>query len=148
MNLGTRWTKDPIWDKQKQELLLDFEGEAMPEILENSRSTSELVERKGVNQGRKALIATFQGDENASFVLVKPESPIDASGFDNCSLVFDLTSITPEKSAQLYIRLAIEQGHNIRRAAVIPQGQTNAMFFKLSGKYVNMETALRDDPQP
>lgn len=148
MKLANKWTKDPIWDKQKQELLLDFEGETMPEILETSHSITELVESKGVTQGKKALKITFQGDEKTPFVLVKPESPIDASGFDNFSLVFDVTNITPEKSAQLYVRLANEQGHNIRRAAVIPQGQTKTMFFELSGKYVNMETALRDDPHP
>lgn len=148
MHAEAKWKKDPIWEGQKQELILDFEGETISESLLSSLSSTELVKGQGVTAGEQALKITFKGDEKSPFVNFKPDTPIDASSFKDFSLVFDISNTTPDKSAQLYVTVANGKGNSIRRAAVIPKGQTKTMFFELSGKYVNMETALRDDPHP
>ncbi len=139
---------DPFWSGKKQITLLDFEGEMPAGIKTTDAATTEIVSNQGVTEGEKALKVFFKGDEKEPGIEYRPETPIDASQFNNFALVFDATNITDVYSLQLYVWVYNDKGHNVRRTAVVPVGETKTLFFELSGKYVNMETGLRDDPHP
>ncbi|MEM6767851.1 MAG: beta-agarase [Bacteroidota bacterium] len=144
----TSFTPDPLWKGQEQLVLFDFEGQELPQGLAFTDAEGILSTDKGVSQGKQALKVDFKGDEKNPGLVLKPSTPIDASQFNDFCLVFDATNITEGYSTQVFLAVENTKGHRIRRAAVIPVGETKTCYFELSGKYVNMDTGLRDDPDP
>ncbi|KAA3660940.1 MAG: beta-agarase, partial [Calditrichaeota bacterium] len=140
---------DPFWDGQNQQMVLDFEGEAVPATVKGINAKMELVSGKGVTQGTQALKLSFPGDHTEAGIMIKPETPIDASQFKHFCLVFDATNITDDGSSmQVFVVAKNEKGHSVRRSTVMPIGKTKTFYFELSGEYANKETGLRDDPIP
>jgi len=138
---------DPFWDNQEQQMVLDFEEVETSEI-KTTYATTELVSDKGLTNGNQALKIEFQGDQKISGIEYQPATPIDASLFEDFSLVFDVTNLTSDYSVQFLVVVINENGQSFTRSSVVPINKTKTYFFELSGKYVNTETGLRDDPKP
>ena len=137
-----------IWSNQQQIMLLDFEEKTLLKTIRAEKVAAQLVTDNGVTNGSQALKLAFERDEKSPGIEYKPDTPIDASQFNNFCLVFDATNLTEVYSVQLYVTVFNDNGEHIRRSAVVPVGQTKNYFFELSGEYVNKETGLRDDPNP
>ncbi|MEM9849441.1 MAG: beta-agarase, partial [Bacteroidota bacterium] len=140
---------DNLWEGKDQIMLWDFEEEQSEVSLRTfDATTTAIVSDQGVTSGEKALKLSFKGDEVAPGIELKAETPIDASQFDDFSLVFDATNVTDDHSVQIYVVVKNGEGHQIRRSAVVPKGATKTYFFQLAGEYVEKDNGLRDDPNP
>lgn len=141
-------SSDPFWANRTQISLLDFEADSSLSEIEATQADLTIVQEKGVTNGNQALKITFKGDEKDPGIIFKPKVPIDASAFENFGLVFDATNLTEDYSVQFRVLVINSAGQRVRRASVIPIGETKTYFLELAGPYVNMETGLRDDPHP
>lgn len=138
---------DPFWDDKEQLMLLDFEDEAVISELKSFHATASSVS-EGVTNGNKALRLDMKGDQQYVGMEYRPNTPIDATKFNNFSLVFDATNPTKDYSVQIFVNVENEKGQTVSRADVVPIGETRTHFFELAGKYVGEDTGLRDDPNP
>ncbi|MEL7119177.1 MAG: beta-agarase [Bacteroidota bacterium] len=142
------FTVNDIWENEKQYTLLDFEEQELSEELQKVDTKINLTSGQGVTKGKQALELVFKGDEKNPGLEYILEKPFDASEFKNYSLVFDATNLTQTYSIQLQVTVFNEAGENVRRSAVIPVGATQTCFFELAGKYLEIDTGLRDEPSP
>ncbi len=138
---------DPFWNDRKQISLLDFEEESLSSELVSNDADISLVDTNATS-GSKALKVVYHGDSKDPGVSYIPETPIDASSFNNFALVFDVTGLTDVYSAQLFVTVVNDKGHAVRRFSVVGAGETETFYGELAGQYIAEETGLRDDPTP
>lgn len=141
-------SSDPFWDEQNQILLWGFEEEELISDLSPFENATPSLTSKGVTEGKQALQVSIKNDDKNPGIIMKPETPIDASQFKNFSLVFDATNLTKVYSAQIYVTIVNDKGESTRRSAVIPVGKTQTLYAELASEHINGETGLRDDPIP
>ena len=131
-----------IWNHSNQLLLADFNNEDLSfKIAPVSNATATITEEK-------ALQIEMKKGEVETGVEISFNNPINTKQFKNFSLLFDISNLSNEYSAQLYTRVVNEKGQSIRRSASIASKDSKTFFMELAGKYINKNIGFKDDPNP
>jgi len=110
---------DPFWDNKEQMMILDFEEKDVANKLKSFHAVATPVS-EGVTSGKQALRLDMEGDRQYVGIEYRPTIPIDATKFNDFSLVFDATNPTEDYSVQIFVNVENDKGQVVSRADVVP----------------------------
>ncbi|WP_111708703.1 agarase [Lutibacter citreus] len=138
---------ESIWDGQKQLVVTDFEKSNSLSIIQEISSEVQIITKRGVTKGKKALKINFKEDIEFSGIEIKPRKPWDNKNLDNYCLVFEVTNLS---DISVHLRASVNnvKGVGFSRGTSIAAGITKTCFFEIKGENVGIDRGLRDDPSP